>query len=100
VAPTAICYNIKAYDVNWTQLTNTQLAMLKPGDIVRFTVEGQASSGNFIMARFTINGVRRPEVITLKPGTNEFYDEYTIPSDGTTSFTISGEVYHETLGWR
>jgi hypothetical protein len=100
IAPTAICYNIKAYDTNWTQLTNTQLAQLKPGNVVRFTVQGQASTGNFTKARFTINGTTRPEVTAKKSGTNEFYDEYTIPSNGTTNFTIGGEVYHESLGWR
>jgi len=95
----ATCYDIKAYDENWAQLTATQLSQLTNGDVVRFTVVGQASSGVFTKARFTINGTLRPEVITKKTGTEEYYDEYIIPA-GVTTFSISAEVYHDSLGWK
>lgn len=98
-SPTAQCQNVKAYDTNWTQLTATQLKGLKAGDKVRFTVAGQASSGNFTKARFTINGTVRGEVTGKKPNTQEFFDEYTIPA-GVTTFNITAQIYHETLGWK
>ena len=96
--PTAQCLNIKAYDTNWTELTSAQLAQIKVGDTVRFTVAGQASSGSFDKARFKINGVQRPEVTGKRPATEEYYDEYTIPA-GITTFTINAQIHHATLGW-
>lgn len=96
--PTARCVEIKAYDTNWNQLTATQLSRLKVGDKVRFTVRGSATKGTFDKARFTINGIQRPAVTAKKPNTEEFYDEYTIPT-GETTFTINAQVHHKTLGW-
>ena len=96
--PTAQCLNIKAFDANWTELTSAQLAQIKVGDTVRFTVAGQASSGSFDKARFKINSVQRPEVTGKRPGTDEYYDEYTIPA-GITTFTINAQIHHATLGW-
>ena len=96
--PTAQCLNIKAFDADWTELTSAQLAQLKVGDTVRFTVAGQASSGSFDKARFKINSVQRPEVTGKRPGTDEYYDEYTIPA-GITTFTINAQIHHATLGW-
>ena len=96
--PTAQCLNIKAYDTNWTELTSAQLAQIKVGDTVRFTVAGQASSGSFDKARFKINGVQRPEVTGKRPATEEYFDEYTIP-EGITTFTINAQIHHATLGW-
>ncbi len=93
---TAQCLNIKAFDTNWTQITN--LSTLKVGDKVRFTVAGSASTGTFDRARFTVNGALRPEVTATRPGTSEFYDEYTIP-EGTSSFSINAQVHNTVLGW-
>lgn len=98
--PVAQCLNVKAFNTSWVQLTAQQLAQLKPGNKVRFTVAGQASVGSFTKARFTINGNTRSEVTVKRPNTNEFYDEYTIPNDGTTSFSITAQIFHQTLGWR
>lgn len=92
----AKCLNIQAFDTNWTKITD--LSTLKAGDKVRFTVAGQASSGTFDRARFKINGVQRAEVSAKRPGTQEFYDEYTIPA-GVTSFSVNAEVHHSSLGW-
>lgn len=96
--PTAQCLDIKAFDTNWNQLTTDQLKLLKSGDKVRFTVAGQASSGNFDKARFKINGVQRPEVTGKRPATEEYFDEYTIP-EGITTFSISAQIHHTTLDW-
>jgi hypothetical protein len=100
VAPeaTAQCLNIRAFNTSWIELSSTQLAALKAGDIVRFTVAGTATSGSFDMARFKINGVQRADVTQKRPGTQEFYDEYVIPS-GVTTFTINAQIHHTTLGW-
>ena len=94
---TAVCLNIKAYDINWNQLTASQLSSLRVGNIVRFTVSGTPAN-KINKAKFRINGVDRPETSSKKPGTNEYYDEYTIPA-GTTSFTVNAKLHHVTLGW-
>lgn len=97
--PSAQCLDVKAYDTNWTQLTVAQLAQLRAGDRIRFTVAGTSVGGGSIdRARFRINGVQRPEVTQKKPGTEEYYDEYIIPS-GTATFTIHAQIHHTTLGW-
>ncbi len=89
------CTNIKAFDVNWTQLTVQQLTALNVGDKVRFTVVGdfRRSTQGFDKARFTINGTQRPEVTGKRPTTDEFFDEYTIPV-GTTSYTINAQIHN------
>ena len=92
----AQCLNIKAFDSEWNSITN--LSSLVAGDVVRFTVAGSAGSGSFDKARFKINGTLRPDVSVKRTGTNEFYDEYTIPEDVTT-FTINAEIHHSSLGW-
>ena len=97
--PTAQCLDVKAYNTSWTQLTVAQLSQLRAGDRVRFTVAGTSVGGGSIdRARFRINGVTRPEVTQKKPGTEEYYDEYIIPS-GTTTFSIHAQIHHTTLGW-
>lgn len=88
----ASCLNIKAYDTNWNQLTAGQLAQLRPGARVRFTVSGFATSGTFDKAKFKINGVES-ETTSKKPSSSEFYYEYLIPT-GTLTFTIEAQVHH------
>lgn len=94
----AQCLNIKMFDNEWASLSVTDLATKRAGDIIRFTVAGSATSGTFSKARFTINGTIGPEVTQKRPGTEEYYYEFTIPS-GVTTFTVKGEVYHSALGW-
>jgi hypothetical protein len=94
----ATCSEVKAYDTNWKLLSADDLKKLKSGTIVRFTVSGTATTGSFDKARFTINGTGRSEVTNKKLGSEEFYDEYTIPT-GTTTFTITAQVHHNALGW-
>jgi len=96
--PTAECSDVKAYNTSWVQLTQEQLNSLKPGSRVRFTVSGSASEGTFDKARFTINSSQKDPVSTKKPGTEEFYYEYVIPS-GVNSFSVDAQVHHSTLGW-
>lgn len=95
---TAKCNDVKTYDFEWNLLTSDDLSNLKPGERVRFAVSGTASAGTFDKARFTVNGTLRSEVTTKKPGSQEFYDDYTIPQ-GVTNFTVKGEVHHSELGW-
>lgn len=96
---TAQCLNIKAYDTAFNLLTVDNLKTLEAGDIFRFAVSGNAASGSFDKARFKINsGSFLPETTAKKPGTQEFYYEYTIP-DGVTSFNITAQIHHSTLGW-
>lgn len=94
----ASCSEVRAYDSNWNQLDLEDLKDLQEGDVVRFTVSGTSSSGVFDKARFTINGQAPVEVTNKKPGTDEFYFEYTIPQ-GVTNFSIKGEVHHSIWGW-
>lgn len=98
VETNAKCNAVKAYDREWNLLNSEDLGSLTAGSKVRFAVSGTATSGTFDKARFTINGTLRAEVATKKPGSEEFYDEYTIP-EGVTNFTVKGEVHHSELGW-
>jgi len=95
--PAAACTVVKAYDTNWNQLTAAQLSALTAGSVVRFTISG-TPAGQIDKARFTINGVLGSEVTTKKPGTDEYYVEYTIPA-GVSSFTVTAQIHHLTLGW-
>lgn len=99
----AQCLDIKVFDKNWKQIAAADLAKLKPNAVVRFTVAGSATGGSFDMARFKINGTQRNSVTAKRPGTQEFYDEYTIPEIPTgqtlLTITVNAELHHSTLGW-
>jgi hypothetical protein len=43
-------------------------------------------------------GTPSGDVTVKKPGTDEYFFEYTIP-DGTKSVSVTGQVHHSTLGW-
>jgi hypothetical protein len=89
----ASCLLIRIFDADWNDITS-QLSSLKAGDTIRFTVSGTTSSGNIDKARFRINSPTwRTDVVAKRPGTNDFYDEYTIP-EGVTSFTINAQLHH------
>lgn len=96
---TAACTAVKAYDASWNLLTSAQLSALTAGDVVRFTVSGTPAD-QIDKAKFTINGVEGPEITNAnkKPGTDEYYTEYTIPA-GVTSFTVTAQIHHVTLNW-
>lgn len=97
--PNASCQNIKAYTPTWTLLTNTQLGQLKTDDSVNFCVAGVASSGSFDKARFTINSVVQAETTTIRPGSTDFCQSYVIPA-GVTTFNVTAQIHHLTLGWK
>jgi hypothetical protein len=94
----AACLDVKAYDTNWNTLTGHDLSNLSSGSIVRFAVSGTCTYGTFDKAKFTVNGVGLGETTDKKPGTDEFYSEYTIP-EATVSFSVSAKIYHSILGW-
>ena len=94
----ASCQDIKIFDEEWNPISADGLKALSPGDVIRITVVGLATSGSFDMARFTINGTLRPEVTQKRPGTEEFFDEYTIPV-GVSTFNIKAEIHHSSNIW-
>ncbi|OGM27683.1 hypothetical protein A3D00_02060 [Candidatus Woesebacteria bacterium RIFCSPHIGHO2_02_FULL_38_9] len=94
----ASCKEIKTYNTAWNILTTIQLSKLNAGDKVRFTVQGSASSGTFDKAKFSVNGTITPEVTSKKPGTEEFYYEYTVKeSDLGSNMSVTAWVHHQTL---
>ena len=95
---TAKCSVVKAYNTSWNPLSLTQLNELNPGTKVRFAVSGESGSGTFDKARFSVNNVSLGETTLKKPGSDEFYTEYTIPTN-TASFTVEAEIHHSILGW-
>jgi hypothetical protein len=94
----AACLDVKAYDTSWNQLDSSGLSSLQEGDVVRFAVAGTTTLGTFDKARFTINGTLRSEVASKKPGSEEFYDEYTFPA-GVSDFSVKAQIHHTSLGW-
>lgn len=90
----------EAYDTSWNKLSSVQLSQIKVGDKIRFTVSdkmgvsGSGITGPAKKARFTINGVLRPEVTTKDPSGNKFYDEYTVTAAdiNLVTFTVKAEV--------
>lgn len=96
----AQCLNIQAFDTEWNKLSATELSTLQPGESVRFSIGGTTTSGTIDKARFIINGQTQPEVTQKRPGSSEFYYEYTIP-EGQTSFSINAQLHHTNpdIGW-
>lgn len=94
----AQCLNIQVFDTKWNKITD--LSSLMAGDTIRLTVSGGTTKGSIDKARFTINGSQKAAVTQKRAGTNEFFDEYTIP-DGVKSFTINAQLHHtdSSVGW-
>lgn len=92
------CSAVVAYSDAWIKLDSTSLANLSAGETINFCVAGTATSGSFDMARFTINGVLLANTVDKRPGTTDYCQSYTIPTD-TTRFTISAQIHHSELGW-
>ena len=97
--PTASCQNVKAYSPTWTLLTSTQLSSLATGSQVNFCVAGVATGGSFDKAKFTINSAVQAETTTVRPGSTDFCQLYTIPA-GTTTFNVTAQIHHATLDWK
>ena len=93
---------VKAYNTGWNQLNASQLSALKAGNKVRFTIPSEYRLFDVLIrfekARFTINGITGPVVTDKKPGSNEYFYEYTIPAS-TTSFNVQAEVFFPGRGW-
>ncbi len=103
-SPSAQCTNVRLYQVigdvtvatNWQLLTATQLTALRPGDIIYATTLGTTTGGTFDRARIRVNSstwTTANETTNKKPGSDEFYIIYTIPSDGTVTFTFEAEIH-------
>ncbi len=91
----AQCRAITIYDTQWNVLTPAQLTALKAGDVIRVSVSGNPDAA-FDQARFVINGTTQAAVTQKKPNTQEFYDEYTIPAEGS-AFSVNAQLHHVTL---
>ncbi len=94
----AQCSTVMIYDQNWNLLSNAALSQLPPGSVIRLVISGTTTEGTIDQARFTVNGVQRNAVATKRTGTNEFYDDYTIPA-GVTTFSVQAQLHHSTFGW-
>ncbi len=99
---TAMCLDVRAYDIEWNSLTINDLSLLSPGDSVRFSVRGNSSDNGINKARFSLNGNTPIETTKIKPGTNnEYYQEFTLPDipEDKESLTISikAELFHPIL---
>jgi len=99
------CSQVQAYLVtgsvtvatNWTALTNDNLENLESGDKIYFTVLGTTSQGLVDKARFRVNSIDWDgEVTDKRPGSEEFYYIYEVPS-GVYSFEIYAQVHHNEL---
>jgi len=97
--PTASCQNVKAYSSTWVLLSANDLSRLARGAAINFCVTGTTTAGSFDKARFTINGVGPTETTTRRPGNNDYCTAYTIPATGTT-FNITADIHHVSLGWK
>lgn len=96
---TAACQNVKAYTTSWVLLSNAELSNLEVGDKVNFCVLGTKTSGIFDMAKFTINGVVQATTTVQRPGSEDYCQDYTIPTS-VNSFNVSAQIHHTTLGWK
>lgn len=96
--PSAQCLSVKAYNTGWTLLASSDLSSLKAGSTVNFCVGGTTTGGAFDKAKFTINGVAQAETTTKRPASEDFCQSYEIPA-GVSSFSVSSQIHHATLGW-
>jgi hypothetical protein len=93
-----MCVAVNAYDPSWSSLSTAQLSALAVGAQVNFCVGGSAPSGTFDKAQFTINGVQQAETTTVRPGSTDFCQSYTILATDTT-VSVTAKIHHSTLGW-
>lgn len=94
----ASCNKIRVYDKNWQLLSYNQLKLLETGEAVFLTIKCSATSGNFDMAIFTINGQPKEATTTKNKASDEFFLKYEIPQEVKT-FKIEAQVHHSELGW-
>ncbi len=99
---TAMCIDVRAYDNEWNSLTADDLALLQPGDLVRFGVRGSASDNGITKARFSLNGSVPVETTLKKPDSdNEYYQEFILPEfpedEDSLTISVKAELYHPDL---
>lgn len=108
----ASCSKIQAYSVannnptvasNWNALSSLELSKLEVGDVVYFTVYGSGLGTTFDKARFRVNpgnssSLSWVESTIKKPGSEEYYYKYTIPS-GATTISTDAQVHTEAGDW-
>lgn len=92
------CAVITTYDADWNLIEASSRSTLTAGTDINFCVSGTAPSGTFDKAKFTINGTVQDETTTKRPSSSDYCQSYTIPDD-ITSFTVSAQIHHSTLGW-
>lgn len=85
------CKLIQATTTTGSALTAANMSDLNVGDVVRFVVVGSGVPSDYTAARMTINGTLQSETTTRVAGSNNLYQDYTIPA-GVTSFTVSAEL--------
>src|SRR3989344_2608644 len=89
------CQTIKIYDTDWNLLSAEDINNLSPRDTIYLTAEGTTTNGQITQAKFTVNDTERSPVSTKKPGSNEFFDEYVIPS-GTSQLNVTVKITNNT----
>lgn len=95
----AECVAIKIYNRQWTDITQRVVSgqvTLRERRRLNIAVSGNATYGQFLKARFRINGDLEPDT-TLKNPYGEFYIEYQIP-DGVRRLRIVAHLFHDDLG--
>jgi hypothetical protein len=89
------CLSVKAYDTSWNALSDSALSSLLTGTQVQFCV---ASSGSPDEAQFNIDGTLEPVTTTVRPGSTDFCQTYTIvPTD--TTVTVKAKIHYAGQGW-
>lgn len=105
--PFAQCQALYAFQlINgvYVQLTAGQLALLQPGDTVRFAVLGSTNMSNpdFDRAHFRVNGLpatwQETTATFIDGGNVYFYIDYTL-LPGVTSYSVESEIHSITFGW-
>ena len=94
----AQCSAVTAYNTGWNAMTAAQLSTVTAGTTINFCVNGNTSAGGFDMAKFTINGVAQAATTTVRPGSTDYCQNYVIPA-GVSSFNVTAQIHHATLGW-
>lgn len=92
------CQQIKAFNLDGTELTASDLSQLDAGATIQLVAIGTGSATNYKAVRFTVNGALQPESTQKRVATGDFYDEYTLPAS-TNSFTITAQLQGVDNAW-
>ena len=89
------CISVKAYDTNWSVLTDSDLSNLLTGTQIKLCI---ASSGTPDKAQFKINDTLKPETTSVRPGSTDFCQDYTVLSTDIT-ISVKAKVHYPSQGW-